>query len=107
MLGITHTSQEGALSLNFNWLQVVGPAERAQIDQRVRHHLPPIVPRLDTFKASQQPLQFILPGTGPFDTHAYRMDGGVEEAYASTRCRLPMARVFLDVGTHARIENAL
>ena len=65
-----------------NWLQVLGPAERAQIDQRVRHQLHPIVPLLDTFKTEQQPLKFILPGKGPFDTHAQRMDGGIEEVCA-------------------------
>jgi hypothetical protein len=36
---------------SINWLQVLGPAELAQIDQRVRHQLHPIVPLLDTFKS--------------------------------------------------------
>ena len=34
-----------------NWLQVLGTAELAQIDQRVRHQLHAIVPLLDAFKA--------------------------------------------------------
>ena len=34
-----------------NWLQVLGPAELAQIYQRVRHQLHPIVPLLDMFKS--------------------------------------------------------
>jgi len=42
--------------LEFNWLQVLGPAELAQIDQRIRHQLHPIVPLLDTFKSEQESL---------------------------------------------------
>ena len=40
----------------YNWLQVLGPAELAQIDQRIRHQLHPIVPLLDTFKSEQESL---------------------------------------------------
>ena len=53
-----------------NWLQVLGTAERSQVDQRVRHQLHPIVPLLDTFKAEQQPLELVLPRKGPLDAHA-------------------------------------
>jgi hypothetical protein len=53
-----------------NWLRVLGPAELAQIDQRVCQQLHPIVPPLDTFKSEQQPLALVFPCKGPFDTHA-------------------------------------
>ena len=35
------------------------------------------------------------------------MDSCVEEAFASTLGRLAVARILLDVGDHAGIENAL
>ena len=35
------------------------------------------------------------------------MNGGVEEACASTLGRLAVARIFFDVGRQASIENAL
>ena len=54
----------------FTWLQVLGTAERSQIHQRVRHQLHAIVPLLDAFKPEQQPLEFVLPGKGPLDSHA-------------------------------------
>jgi hypothetical protein len=59
-------------------LQVLGPAELAQIDQRVRHQLHPIVPLLDTFKSEQELLELIFPREGPFDTHPQRMDRFIE-----------------------------
>ena len=58
------------LALIYNWLQVLGTAEPAQIDQRVRQQLHPIVPLLDTFKAEQQALEFVFPRKGPLDSHA-------------------------------------
>ena len=53
-----------------NWLQVLGTAERSQVDQRVRHQLHAIVPLLDTFKSEQQSLELVFPGKRPLDTHA-------------------------------------
>jgi hypothetical protein len=66
-----------------------------------------IVSLLDAFKAEQQPLELVFLGKGPFDPHPQRMDGWVEEAFASTLGRLAVARIFLDVGDEARIENVL
>jgi hypothetical protein len=43
-----------------NWLQVLGTAERSQVDQGIRHHLHPIVSLLNAFKAEQQPLELVL-----------------------------------------------
>jgi len=59
-------------------LQVLGTAELAQIDQRVRHQLHPIVPLLDTFKSEQEPLELIFPRESPFDTHPQCMDSFIE-----------------------------
>jgi hypothetical protein len=50
-----HTPAKPQL-FSINWLQVSGPAERSQVDQRVRHQLHAIVPLLDAFKTEQQPL---------------------------------------------------
>ena len=50
--------------------EVSGTAERAQVDQRVRHQLHAIMPLLDAFKAEQQPLEFVLPRKGPLDAQA-------------------------------------
>ena len=44
---------EGHRSVLYNWLQVLGATELAQIDQRVGQQLHAIVPLLDTFKAEQ------------------------------------------------------
>ena len=62
---------------------------------------------LDVFKTQQQPFELIFPGKGPFDTHPQRMDGCVEEAFASTLGRHAVAGMLLDVGYHAGVENAL
>src|SRR6266849_5743987 len=58
-----------AIEQGFNWLQVLGATELAQIDQRVRHQFHAIVPLLDTFKSEQEPLEFVLPRKGPLDPH--------------------------------------
>jgi|RhiMetdeSRZDD1v2_1073273.scaffolds.fasta_scaffold50875_4 hypothetical protein len=42
---------EQAWPHQINWLRVLGPAELAQIDQRVCQQLHAIVPLLDTFKS--------------------------------------------------------
>ena len=56
------------------------------------------MPPLDTFKAEQQSFELILPGKGPFDPHPQRMDGGVEEAFASALWGLAVARILFDIG---------
>jgi hypothetical protein len=53
-----------------NWLRVLGTPERSQVDQRIHQQLHPVVPLLDTFKAEQEPLEFVLPRKGPLDSHA-------------------------------------
>jgi hypothetical protein len=90
-----------------NWLQVLGATELAQIDQRVRHQFHAIVPLLDTFKAEQEPLEFVLLRKGPLDPHPYRMDHGIEQALPSALGGLAIARILFDVRNQPRIENAL
>jgi hypothetical protein len=90
---------------SINWLQVLGSAELAQIDQRVRHQLHPIVPLLSTFKSEQEPFERIFPRKGALDTHPQRMDGGVEEPLASVLRGLAVTGICLDIGDHAGIEN--
>ena len=77
------------------------------ISQRVRQQLHPIVPLLDTFKSEQQPFARIFPGKGALHAHPHRMEGGVEEAFASALWGLAVARILLDIGHQAGIENAL
>ena len=43
--------QVDGMLIHINWLQVLGTAERSQVDQRVRHQLHAIVSLLDTFKS--------------------------------------------------------
>src|SRR5262245_44769045 len=66
--GWTHAaSGKGRLNFLDNWLQVLGTAERSQVDQRVCHQLHAIMPLLNAFKAEQQPLEFVFPCKGPLD----------------------------------------
>ena len=89
-----------------NWLRVLGTAELAQIDQRVCQQLHAIMPQLDTFKAEQESLEFIFPGKGALDAHTQRVNGGVEQAFASALRGLAVAGILFDVGNQAGIENA-
>src|SRR5437016_13996227 len=93
--------------LSINWLQVLDTAERSQVDQGICHQLHPIVPLLDAFKSEQQPLELVFPRKGALDTHPQRMDGFVEEAFASALGVLAIPGILFDVGDQARIENAL
>ena len=53
-----------------NWLQVLGTAERSQIDQRVCQHLHAIVPLLEALKSQQQPFELVFPRKGALDSQA-------------------------------------
>ncbi len=64
------------------------------------------MPLLDTFKAEQESLEFIFPGKGALDAHSQRVNGGVEQAFASALRGLAVAGILFDVGDEARIENA-
>src|SRR5947207_8548846 len=94
-------------TLRNNWLRVLDTAERSQVDQGICHQLHPIVPLLDAFKSEQQPLELVFPRKGALDTHPQRMDGFVEEAFASALGVLAIPGILFDVGDQARIENAL
>ena len=92
---------------SINWLQVLDPAELAQIYQRVCQQLHAIMPLLYTFKSLQQPFKLIFPRKGSLDAHPQHMDSFVEEAFASALRSLAIAWVFFDIGDHAGIKNAL
>ena len=53
---------------------------------------------LDTFKTEQESLEFILPGKGALDAHPQRMNGGVEQAFASALRGLAVTGILFDVG---------
>src|SRR5215510_7055825 len=61
---------------------------------------------LDAFKSEQQPLELVFPRKGALDTHPQRMDGSVEEAFASALGVLTVPGILFNVGDHPRIENA-
>ena len=103
--GHIHTGQQNHQCNN--WLRVLGTTELAQIDQRVCQQLHAIMPQLDTFKTEQESLEFILPGKGVLDAHPQRMNGGVEQAFASALRGLAVAGILFDVGNHAGIENGV
>ena len=65
------------------------------------------MPLLDTFKAEQESLAFIFPGKGALDAPPPRMNGGVEQAFASALRGLAVAGILCDVGNQAGMENAL
>jgi hypothetical protein len=90
---------EAPLPASITWISL-------PIYQCVCHQLHAIVSWLHVLKTQQQPLELIFPGKGPFDTHPQRMDGFVEEAFASALGRLAVARILCDVGDQARIEYA-
>jgi hypothetical protein len=89
-----------------NWLQVLGTAERSQVDQGIRHQFQAVVPLLDGFKSEQQPFELVFPRKGPLDLHSQGVDGFVEEPLAPTLGALAVAGILFDVGDHAGIENA-
>src|SRR2546427_8966903 len=86
-----------------NWLQVLGTAERSQVDQRVRQQLHAIVPLLDAFKAEQESLALGFPRKGPFDAHPQGMDGFVAQPLTPTRGRCAVAGMLFEVGAHPRM----
>src|SRR5712691_3275803 len=85
------------VALCINWLQVLGATELAQIDQRVGQQLHTIVPLLDTFKAEQESFELIFPRKGALHAHPQRMDGFIEEAFASALRGLTVAGILLDI----------
>jgi hypothetical protein len=90
-----------------NWLQVLGTAASAQVNQRVHQQLHAIVSLRDALEPQVGPLVLIFPGKGPFDTHQQRRDGCVEEALASALRVLTVPGMLWDVGEQARIAYAL
>jgi hypothetical protein len=60
----------GFFLIPFNWLRVLGTAERSYVDHRVHQQLHPVVSLLDAFKSDQQPLELVFPRKGALDSHA-------------------------------------
>ena len=72
-----------------------------------RYYSPGLPPLLDTFKSEQEPFELIFPRKGALHAHPQRMDGFIEEAFASALRGLTVAGILFDIGDEARIENAL
>ena len=64
-------------------------------------------PLLNALKPQEEPLELVFPRKGPLDTHPQRMDGFIEEAFASALQGLTVAGILFDIGDEARMENAL
>jgi len=62
---------------------------------------------LDTFTSEPPPLALIFPRNGPLDTHAYRMERGVEQPLAPPLGGVTIPRIRFDVGDHPRVEDPL
>ena len=80
----------------------------SEIDHRVGQGLERIVQPADAFKAQQQPAELVLPGKHPLDgAEALLEDGRLEDRLAASLRLLPAARIGVDVGNHAAIEDGL
>jgi hypothetical protein len=90
-----------------NWLRVLGTAELPHIDQGVCQQFQAKMPLLNVFKTKKHALEFILPRKCPIDTGSQGMNRFVEQPLSSPLRVLSIARILLDIGDHARIENAL
>jgi hypothetical protein len=62
------------------------------------------MPLLDTFKSEQQPFKLVFPRKGALDAHPQRMDGFVEEAFASALRGLTVAGILFEIGDQAGNE---
>jgi hypothetical protein len=90
-----------------NWLRVLGTAELPHIDQGVCYQLHAKMSWLHMFKPQEESLEFALPRKGSIDARPQGMNGGIEEPFAPSLGALAVARILLNVGDHASIENAL
>jgi len=79
-----------------------------QVDHRVSEGLEGVVQFTDTVKAKQQTPELIFPGKQPLDgTESLFEDGGIEQRLTTSLGMLSAARVRIDVGDHAAIEDGL
>ncbi len=77
-----------------------------QINQRVGQRFERVMQRTDALKAQQQAAKFIFPGEHALDgAKALFEDGGIEQRFAAALGGFPAARIGVDVGRHAAIEN--
>ena len=81
--------------------------ELAPLEQRVRHPLPARVPRLEPFKAQQEPLALVLPRHGPRDPHPSRLAPGLAQPLAPPLGALAVARRRWELGPQTGSAPAL
>jgi hypothetical protein len=79
-----------------------------EIDHRVGKGLEGIVQSTDALEAQQKPAELVFPGKHPFDCpEALCENGWIEDHLASPLRLLSTARIGVDVGNHATIEDRL
>ena len=62
---------------------------------------------LDALKPKEQPLECVLPCTGPLYSSPQGLDGFIEPPLASPLGGLAMARILLNIRHHSSIEERL
>jgi hypothetical protein len=84
------------------------PAVASEIDHRIGEDLESVMQLTEAIEAKQQSAELVLPGEHSFDrTEAFGQNGGVEQRLAATLWLGSTARIRVDVGDHAAIENRL
>src|SRR3984957_6595309 len=79
-----------------------------EIDHRIGEGLERVVQPTDAFEAKQQPAELVLPSKYPLDrAEALLEDDRLEDRLAAPLGRLSAARVGVDVGNHAAVEDRL
>src|SRR5580692_11188616 len=77
-----------------------------EIDHRIGESLERVVQPTDAFEAKQQPAELVLPSKYPLDrAEALLEDGRLEDRLAAPLGLLSAARVGVDVGNHAAVED--
>jgi len=77
-----------------------------QIDHRVGEGFERVVQRTDALEAQQQTLELVFPGEHALDgAKALFKDGEIEQRFAAAFGDFPAARIGVDIGRHAAIEN--
>ena len=81
-------------------------AEMAQVDHRVGQRFEGIVDIGDELVANQHTTKLVLPGEHAFDgAKALLEDGHTERTFGAALGGLSVARVLIDVGNHAPVED--
>lgn len=83
-------------------------AEVARIDHRASERFECVMQRTDAIESLQQAPELVFPGERPLDgVEALFKNGGIEKRLAAAPVFFPAARIGIDIGRHAEIEDSL